>query len=185
MMKLYKTGTIHKQYVRCGKKPCICNNGHLHGPYYYFFYREPTIVQSITGKRKRILLLRKSYLKHKEIKKRTSADKVNRIKGVVKITDLKKDLKVTKVARNDLEKGHTLKEIKESEIRKTFKIFTLLGYYELLEGGKVRKEVNLLAELLIEQLYYLSEWDMETKYINVLESLNIGQNLEPSTGVQI
>jgi len=36
------SGSVHTQYVRCGKVGCRCareNGGHLHGPYYYRFVR--------------------------------------------------------------------------------------------------------------------------------------------------
>src|SRR5687768_9771512 len=47
-------GTVHAQYVRCGKSNCKCARGELHGPYFYFFFRK-------SGK------LRKHYLKSSEI----------------------------------------------------------------------------------------------------------------------
>jgi hypothetical protein len=33
-------GSVHRQYVRCGKPTCKCARGELHGPYYYHFTRE-------------------------------------------------------------------------------------------------------------------------------------------------
>lgn len=34
-------GSLHAQWVRCGKNWCRCAEaGPLHGPYYYHFYRE-------------------------------------------------------------------------------------------------------------------------------------------------
>jgi len=33
-------GTVHRQWVRCGKPNCKCAHGELHGPYYYRFWRE-------------------------------------------------------------------------------------------------------------------------------------------------
>lgn len=32
-------GSVHAQWVRCGKPNCRCRDGELHGPYYYHFYR--------------------------------------------------------------------------------------------------------------------------------------------------
>lgn len=32
-------GSVHRQYVRCGKPACKCARGELHGPYYYHFAR--------------------------------------------------------------------------------------------------------------------------------------------------
>jgi len=34
------TGTIVKQYVRCGHRGCHCRTGRGHGPYYYLSYRD-------------------------------------------------------------------------------------------------------------------------------------------------
>jgi hypothetical protein len=33
-------GSVHAQWVKCGKPGCQCSRGHLHGPYYYRFWRE-------------------------------------------------------------------------------------------------------------------------------------------------
>lgn len=32
-------GSVHAQYVRCGKATCKCARGQLHGAYYYYFVR--------------------------------------------------------------------------------------------------------------------------------------------------
>jgi hypothetical protein len=32
-------GTVHEQFVRCGKANCKCFSGELHGPYFYHFVR--------------------------------------------------------------------------------------------------------------------------------------------------
>lgn len=47
-------GTVHTQFVRCGKSNCKCARGELHGAYYYHFVR-------VGGR------LRKRYLKASEI----------------------------------------------------------------------------------------------------------------------
>lgn len=47
-------GTVHAQYVTCGKKNCKCSHGELHGAYYYHFVR-------VNGR------LTKRYLKASEI----------------------------------------------------------------------------------------------------------------------
>lgn len=47
-------GTVHRQFVRCGKASCKCARGELHGPYYYHFVR-------VSGK------LTKRYLKTHEV----------------------------------------------------------------------------------------------------------------------
>lgn len=47
-------GTVHRQFVKCGKDNCRCAVGELHGAYFYHFER-------IEGK------LRKRYLKTSEV----------------------------------------------------------------------------------------------------------------------
>jgi hypothetical protein len=32
-------GSVHGQFVRCGKPACRCARGELHGPYFYHFER--------------------------------------------------------------------------------------------------------------------------------------------------
>lgn len=39
MLPKTMTGTVHEQYVRCGKPNCKCSRGELHGAYYYHFVR--------------------------------------------------------------------------------------------------------------------------------------------------
>jgi len=33
-------GSVHAQWVKCGKPGCRCSRGHLHGPYSYRFFRD-------------------------------------------------------------------------------------------------------------------------------------------------
>lgn len=33
-------GTVHAQWLRCGRPGCRCAAGRLHGPYFYRFWRE-------------------------------------------------------------------------------------------------------------------------------------------------
>jgi hypothetical protein len=37
---LPKKSAICKQFRKCGKPSCKCNTGSLHGPYFFYFYRE-------------------------------------------------------------------------------------------------------------------------------------------------
>lgn len=55
MLPKILSGTVHVQYVRCGKTNCKCSRGELHGAYYYHFVR-------VDGK------LKKRYLKASEVK---------------------------------------------------------------------------------------------------------------------
>lgn len=50
------SGTVHEQFIRCGKSNCKCAGNELHGPYFYYFVR-------IEGK------LKKRYLKPSEVEK--------------------------------------------------------------------------------------------------------------------
>lgn len=47
-------GTVHEQFVRCGKPNCKCVRGELHGAYFYHFIR-------VNGK------LKKRYLRRDEV----------------------------------------------------------------------------------------------------------------------
>lgn len=53
-------GTVHVQWVRCGRANCRCSHGQLHGPYHYRFWRE--------GGR-----LRKQYVKRSDVEAVTAA----------------------------------------------------------------------------------------------------------------
>jgi hypothetical protein len=57
------SGTVHEQFVRCGKSNCSCAKGELHGPYFYHFAR-------IDG------LLKKRYLKPSEVEAAKAACQV-------------------------------------------------------------------------------------------------------------
>lgn len=37
---LPKNAAVCAQFVRCGRLPCRCDTGRLHGPYWYLFWRE-------------------------------------------------------------------------------------------------------------------------------------------------
>jgi hypothetical protein len=53
-------GSVHAQYVRCGKATCKCARGELHGAYYYYFVR-------VGGK------LKKRYLKAHQVEQMRNA----------------------------------------------------------------------------------------------------------------
>lgn len=40
-------GEICEQFIRCGKQGCRCQNGQLHGPYYYRIWREGKTVRKV------------------------------------------------------------------------------------------------------------------------------------------
>jgi hypothetical protein len=44
--------TYRKEFVRCGKEGCKCNNGKLHGPYYYAYWsKDGTTKSQYVGKK--------------------------------------------------------------------------------------------------------------------------------------
>ena len=47
-------GTVHEQWVRCGRANCKCSRGERHGPYFYRIWRE-------SGR------LRKQYVKQDDV----------------------------------------------------------------------------------------------------------------------
>lgn len=53
-------GSVHAQYVKCGKSDCRCAGGELHGAYFYHFVR-------VSGK------LRKRYIKASSIEQMQNA----------------------------------------------------------------------------------------------------------------
>lgn len=53
-------GTVHAQFIRCGKRNCKCSRGEHHGAYYYHFVR-------VDGR------LRKRYLKPADVEAVRSA----------------------------------------------------------------------------------------------------------------
>jgi hypothetical protein len=54
MLPKMLSGSVHKEFKKCGKPNCKCITGELHGPYYYHFVRAG-------GE------LRKRYLKASEV----------------------------------------------------------------------------------------------------------------------
>jgi len=44
-------GTLQTQFNRCGKRPCRCYSGDLHGPYFYIFYREFGLLKKVYVRR--------------------------------------------------------------------------------------------------------------------------------------
>ena len=54
MLPKMLSGSVHKEFKKCGKPNCKCITGELHGAYYYHFVR-------VNGK------LKKRYLKASEV----------------------------------------------------------------------------------------------------------------------
>jgi hypothetical protein len=63
-------GTVHTQFVRCGKKGCKCAGGELHGAYYYHFVRVGGRLQKHYLKRSDVEAVRLACLTRQEQQKR-------------------------------------------------------------------------------------------------------------------
>ncbi len=82
-------GTVHAQYVRCGKANCRCADGKLHGAYYYHFVR-------IGGR------LKKRYLKASEVEQMQAACLARQRKEKERIDSLRRFWKQLREIREDL-----------------------------------------------------------------------------------
>ena len=72
---LPKKAAICQQFRKCGKPCCKCNAGSLHGPYFFYFYRED-------GKQKKKYIrkanapeLWESYSQKRALQKQRAADR--------------------------------------------------------------------------------------------------------------
>lgn len=90
-----RSGTVHQQYVRCGKKTCKCSHGELHGPYFYHFVRhhrklkkyylkgfEITLLLEVCSKRVADKKERSVFRKNCERRLREFREAVQRIKEI-------------------------------------------------------------------------------------------------------
>jgi hypothetical protein len=66
---------ICEQYRKCGKSQCRCNNGSLHGPYYFYFYRVDGRLKKSYIKKADAINLWKSYSLQREIQRKRVADR--------------------------------------------------------------------------------------------------------------
>ena len=83
---LPKTSAICKQFRKCGKPGCKCNRGELHGPYFYYFYREDGKLKKSYIRKAEAAELWKSYSWSRQIQKKSSADRR-------KFTDMYRELR--------------------------------------------------------------------------------------------
>jgi hypothetical protein len=71
-------GTVHAQYVRCGKSNCKCADGELHGAYFYHFVRIGGQLKKRYIKASEVEQVKAACLKwQREQKKRIAASKIN------------------------------------------------------------------------------------------------------------
>lgn len=58
-------GSVHAQWVKCGKPACHCSRGELHGPYFYLFHRENERLRKTYVKRSELPWVLSSVLTHR------------------------------------------------------------------------------------------------------------------------
>ncbi|HMS41114.1 MAG TPA: hypothetical protein PKE69_12865 [Pyrinomonadaceae bacterium] len=82
-------GTVHAQFVRCGKKNCKCVKGELHGAYFYHFVR-------VSGK------LIKRYLKPSEVEEMRTACATRQASGKSRIENRNDAWNALRLLREEL-----------------------------------------------------------------------------------
>jgi hypothetical protein len=83
---LPKKKAICRQYKKCGKAGCKCNQGVLHGPYFFYFYRVDGKLKKTYIRKADAAKLWEIQLKQRQIQKQRKADRR-------KFTDLSKNLR--------------------------------------------------------------------------------------------
>ncbi|HST21832.1 MAG TPA: DUF6788 family protein [Blastocatellia bacterium] len=72
---LPKKMAICQQFKKCGKAGCKCNAGALHGPYFYFFYREDGKLKKSYIRKANAAKLWEAYSVQRELQKQRAADR--------------------------------------------------------------------------------------------------------------
>ena len=72
---LPKIAAICPQYRKCGKAGCKCNTGALHGPYFFYFYREDGKLKKTYIRKADAAQLWKSYYQGRLIRKHRTAER--------------------------------------------------------------------------------------------------------------
>jgi hypothetical protein len=72
---LPKTMAICQQFRKCGKAGCKCNSGSLHGPYFFYFYRENGRLRKSYIRNAEAQALWESYSEWRQIQKQRAADR--------------------------------------------------------------------------------------------------------------
>jgi hypothetical protein len=72
---LPKKKAICQQYRKCGKAKCKCNNGTLHGPYYFYFYRVEGKLKKSYIRKSDAQTLWESYSQRRDLQKQRAADR--------------------------------------------------------------------------------------------------------------
>ena len=82
-------GTVHAQFVKCGKLNCKCTRGELHGAYFYYFVR-------VGGR------LRKRYLKASEVQEIQTACLARQVQKKQEIETTKQTWLAFRILREEL-----------------------------------------------------------------------------------
>jgi hypothetical protein len=72
---LPKKMAICQQFRKCGKAGCKCSAGALHGPYFFFFYRENGKLKKSYIRKADAAELWEAYSARREFQKRRAADR--------------------------------------------------------------------------------------------------------------
>jgi hypothetical protein len=72
---LPKKMAICQQFEKCGKAGCKCNAGALHGPYFFFFYREDGKLKKSYIRKADAAELWEAYSARRELLKRRATDR--------------------------------------------------------------------------------------------------------------
>jgi len=72
---LPKKKAICHQYKKCGKAGCKCNQGALHGPYFFYFYRVDGKLKKSYIRKADAAELWRSYSLWRQIQKKHAADR--------------------------------------------------------------------------------------------------------------
>jgi len=84
---LPKKSAICQQFRKCGKAGCKCNSGSLHGPYFFYFYREDGKLKKSYIRKADAPELWKNYSRWREVRNKRAADRKE-------FTELNKELRL-------------------------------------------------------------------------------------------
>ena len=72
---LPKKTAICQQFKKCGKLTCKCNSGALHGPYFFYFYRDGGKLKKSYIRKAETSDRWESYSRAREIRRKRTADR--------------------------------------------------------------------------------------------------------------
>src|ERR1041384_4468795 len=72
---LPKKTAICQQFRKCGKAGCKCNSGSLHGPYFFYFFRENGKLKKSYIRKAEAQALWENYSQWRQVQKQRAADR--------------------------------------------------------------------------------------------------------------